>query len=152
MSDDDFDLCDETYWKIVSHYGEDLRACDLPDIHRAVLLVWHSSGIIDNGGFEYLFSGDLGGDPDYSLTCKSFGIIDCDKALESFKEALAVFPDQETIMDLDKRKQFFESYPEEVKDIINSKFWSVGIGGTDEIKTLLASYIRKHEESFLELD
>lgn len=152
MPDDDFDLCDTTYWKIVSHYGEDLRACDLPVIHRTVLLVWHSYGIIDNGGFDYLFSGNLEGDPDYTLTCKSFDIINCSVAYESFKEALAIFPDKATIIDLNQRKQFIESYPDEIKDVINAKFWSVSMGGTDEIKILLAAYIREHKESFSELN
>jgi hypothetical protein len=149
---EDFDLCDSTFWKVLNHYGQDLMACDLPEIHQTVLLAWHSYGIIENGGFEYLFEGDFEGDPGFSLTCKAFENINCTKANEAFKEVLAIFPERSIIINIDSRRQFYDSYPDEVKNLVNSKFWSVGSNGSNEIERLLAEYIRKNESSFDDLD
>jgi hypothetical protein len=54
-------------------------------------------------------------------------------------------------MDLGGRRQFYEAYPDKVKNLVNLKFWSVGSNGSNEIERLLAEYIRKHESSFDDL-
>ena len=116
---EDFNLCDSTFWKVLNHYGQDLMACDLPEIHQAVLLVWHTYEIIENGGFEYLLERDFEGDPGISLTCKAFESINCTIADEASKEALAIFSDKAIIMDIDSRRRFYNTYPDEVKYLVN---------------------------------
>jgi hypothetical protein len=150
-SDSNFDICDSIFLKIIDHYGKVILASDLPEVHQTVLLAWHAYGIIGNGGFEYLFDGSIDGDPNFRLTCKSFETINCEKAYEAFKEALAVFPDEETLLDQKKRKSFYGSCSKEVKNSINRKFWSVGMTGSKEIEFTLARYIGEHQPAFDEL-
>ena len=57
------------------------------------MLVWHTSGIIDNGGFEYLFAGEFFSDPDYHITAEAYLTAGLLRAYEAFQEAFALFPD-----------------------------------------------------------
>jgi hypothetical protein len=52
MSDaNDFDLCNEVFKRLLDYSGDEIDASALPPEYRAVLVVWHSMGIIGNGGF-----------------------------------------------------------------------------------------------------
>src|SRR5208282_3213367 len=90
----DFDLCDGVFMRICKqHQGEHVVVSDNYTVEeRTVVLVWHVSGIIDNGGFEYLFEGEFPGDPDYRLTSQAFQPIRSERAVTAFREALSVFP------------------------------------------------------------
>ena len=63
------------------------------------------------------------------------------KSHSAFNAALALFPDSKLPTDIEERLQIFQSHPEKTRDKINSEFW----GGDDDVKRLLASYIRSHQ-------
>jgi hypothetical protein len=48
-------LCNSTWARIVRRYGENANATDFDPTERPVVLVWTVTGIVGNGGFEYLF-------------------------------------------------------------------------------------------------
>jgi hypothetical protein len=58
---DDFELCDEIFKLMFKHYGEDFDVSKCKETDQAVILVWHATGIIDNGGFQYLFEANFTG-------------------------------------------------------------------------------------------
>src|SRR6266446_5604755 len=89
---DDSALCNGLFSRILEHHGDDIDPSAIPEEERVVLLVWHVSGIIGNGGFRYLFEGDLPGDPHYALTAEAFRITGCKKAAEAVAKTLAMFP------------------------------------------------------------
>ncbi len=111
--DDDFELCDELFKEIDDHYGSDLPAKDMPESPRTVILVWHATGIIGNGGFEYLFEGDFKGDPGFKLTHKAFETIGSDLAADALRDALALFPNGKMQTDLDERIAYYRSLSED---------------------------------------
>jgi hypothetical protein len=146
--DDDFELCNELYKQIVDHFDVDLQAKDLPESSRTVLLVWHATGIIGNGGFEYLFEGDFAGDPGYELTLRAFEAIGSDLAANAFRDALGLFPKSQIHTDIEERTEYYTSLPYDERMDLNSRFWSASLTGNDEIKTKLADFIRAHKNDF----
>jgi hypothetical protein len=54
MPTEDFDAIDAVFLRLADR--KELRGANsITDIERVVLLVWHASGIIGNGGFQYFF-------------------------------------------------------------------------------------------------
>lgn len=145
---DDFKLCDGVFSAITGHHGRDIDAAALPEPERVVLLVWHTSGIIDNGGFRYLFEGNLDGDPDFALSAASYAAIGATQAAEAFRQTLATFPGSRPPRDVKKRLRFYlENSPRWPTDQDN-QFFSAG----DEIRACLAAYVRAHASDFRHLD
>lgn len=50
----DFELCNGVFCAIAEVTGNSIDAANEPEPCRTVTLVWHSGGIIGNGGFQYL--------------------------------------------------------------------------------------------------
>ena len=63
--DPDFALCNGKWRAITDRYGDSAKATDFSEDERTVVLVWTVLGIVDNGGFRYLISSELPGDPQY---------------------------------------------------------------------------------------
>lgn len=148
QNDDDFELCDRLFISISDHFGDELKAEELPECPRTVLLVWHASGIIDNGGFEHLFECNTADDPGFKLTHQAFESIGSDLAASALRDALALFPNREIHSDRDARGVFYRSLPAADRARLNERFWSAGMTGNDEIKIKLAKFIREHEAEF----
>ncbi|MCI0411303.1 DMP19 family protein [bacterium] len=83
----DWNLCQDTWQQIIDRYGENPSASDFTPREFVVVAVWTVSGIVGNGGFEYLFEGDLPGDTDYQLALMAFRTIGCEEAASTFEEA-----------------------------------------------------------------
>jgi hypothetical protein len=145
----DGDLCDAQFIAIVDHYGGDLKVNELPVPHRTVLLVWHAMGIIDNGGFQYLFEGDFSGDPGFTLTADAFEEIGCVSAAEAVRGAIALFPNGKVVADIDERLRLFQSTPESQRTNLTKKFWKASDVGMGEICLKLVTYIRSHQAEFM---
>lgn len=160
----DFVICSSHFDMVVTHYGDNPRACDLPVVHRTVLLAWAATGAMSDG-FEYLLSDDYRGDPGFKLTTQAFEDIGCQPAADAFKEALALFPGGVPMANLDERKKFFESVPKAKRDELNNRFWAVSHDGklkagypgegdfnvVGEICRKLTAYIRAHAAEFASL-
>lgn len=144
----DCDLCSGVFTSVVDHYGDAIDASTLPDEHRVVLLVWHSLGIIGNGGFNYLFEGSFDGDPQFLLTAKAFRDIDCRPAAEAFENAFDLFPDAKPPTDISRRLEIYGRGTGETRHEINSRFFAA----MGQIEKCLAAFIRDHHEQFRSLD
>ena len=90
----DWDLVNGTFHKIGERYDHWVDATQYSPKERVIMLVWHSSGIIDNGGFEYLFAGDFPGDPDYRVTAEAYQTAGMVRGFEAFQEAFVTCPHQ----------------------------------------------------------
>ena len=114
------------------------------------MLVWHSSGIIDNGGFEYLFAGEFPGDPDYHITAEAYKTTGLLRGYEAFQEAFALFPGGKVPCDAAERLQQFQAANRSARDRLDRKLWQDGYDGTLERK--LAEFIRKNAARLGDLD
>jgi hypothetical protein len=89
---DDFSLCNKLYARLVEHYGgDDFDVSSCADEHQVVILAWQATGIIDNGGFRYLFEGYFKGDPYFERTAAAFNSIKASLCAEAVEEALGLF-------------------------------------------------------------
>jgi hypothetical protein len=144
---DDFELCDELFKLMIKHYGEDFDVSKCKEKDQPVILVWHASGIIDNGGFQYLFEGNFKGDPQFAKTAAAFKTIKASKCAEAVEEALNLFPDSKPPQDIDKRLKIYQAVPAAKREAIDVKFFSE----SKEMKTILAKYIRENRAEFKHL-
>ena len=145
---DDPALCDE-FFNLVrrAHSDEEpLEKYAVPE--RVVLLIWRAYAPISNGGFYYLFSANIEGDPGYELTAQAFEAIDCKSCATAFREAMALFPGGKPPLDLDERRAALRKFPENAFDELDSRFYSAGQFHSRELEQKLALYIRKHEATF----
>ena len=144
---DDFELCDELFKLMIKHYGEDFDVSKCKEKDQPVILVWHASGIIDNGGFQYLFEGNFKGDPYFAKTAAAFKTIKASKCAEAVDEALKLFPDSKPPQDINKRLKVYQTIPAAKREAIDVKFFSE----SKEMKTILAKYIRENRAEFKHL-
>jgi hypothetical protein len=149
----DFDLCNGVCLRIGDQYGHMIAADKYRPEERVVMLVWHGSGIIDNGGFEYLFEDDFPGDPGFRLTAQAFEQIDCEQAAAAFREAMAIFPDSRVPPDIDVRVKLYKQASESRREAINMKFWQADWeeAGEQRLRHKVAEYIRRHKAAFAHL-
>jgi hypothetical protein len=136
----DFDLVNGTFVKIGDRYGHWVDASQYTAEERVIMLVWHSSGIIDNGGFEYLFSGDFDGDPEFRITADAYRIAGLIGGYDAFQEAFSRFPDSTVPHTSKERIAQYSTTPEAVREAINRKHWQDGWDNLREKK--LAEFIR----------
>ncbi|MBM4069077.1 MAG: DUF4375 domain-containing protein [Planctomycetes bacterium] len=141
---DDHELCGAAYDAVVKKHGGDLNAADLTRVEQAFLLPYHALGIIENGGFNYLFEGDFAGDTYFHLTAAAFETIGADDAAAAFRKALALFPDSKPPIDIDERLRIYRQGTGRLRHEIDAQFWDAG----KEVTSKLATYIRAHQDIF----
>ncbi len=134
----DFELTASMRDEILSRYGKNPSTTDFSEFERVVMLVTAIDGEINNGGFEQLFSSTFPGDPKFKFALQAFEQIGCKEAIDSFRNALGLFPDGEPPEDDALRIEQYKKHPQEIRDVINSKFWKEH----EEIVRKLAAYIR----------
>jgi len=135
----DFDLTISVCKNICEKYGKFGPASCYPEKERPVVMTTTVTGLIENGGFRYLFGSTLPGDLDYKHTLESFKKIGCQPAVEIIEEVLSHFPGKKPPIDDVKRVNAYESIPEEIRDSLDSRFWKI----RHDITECLANYIRK---------
>ncbi len=141
IGDWEYRLCDNINRKIIKKYGEDSNATDFPEKERVVVLVWTATGIIENGGFEYLFSSLLPCDSHYRSTLESFRIIGSSKAVDALSKAFALFPNELPPDDDSTRMSLYKTHSQEELKSINITFYNA----LDEITHCLAQFIIKND-------
>jgi hypothetical protein len=146
--EDDFELCNELFKLMIKRYGEGLDVSKYDVKDQPVILVWHASGIIDNGGFQYLFEGNFKGDPYFAKTAAAFKTIKASKCAEAVDEALKLFPESKPPQDITARLAVYQAVPEARREGIDVKFFSE----SNEMKTILAKYIRENRADFKHLE
>ncbi len=146
----DCDLVDGTFHKIGERYGHWINATQYSPDEQVIMLVWHSSAVIDNGGFEYLFAGEFDGDPDFRLTAEAYKTAGLLRGYEAFQEAFALFPGGKVPSDAAERLQQYQAANRSARDRLDRKLWQDGYDGTRERK--LAEFIRKNAARLGDLD
>ena len=144
---DDHELCNGMRSRILAFHGNDLDATDIDEPERVVLLVWHVSGIVGNGGFRYLFEGHLPGDPYFARTSESFEAIGCKKAATAIRKALSIFPDSMPHRNIDERLRFYLRRVKGTPTDIDRMFFEA----SDDVTKCLADYIRARRDDFRHL-
>jgi hypothetical protein len=146
----DWDLVNATFSKISDRYSHWVDAGAYSPVERVIMLVWHATGIIGNGGFEYFFAGEFPGDPDFHITadaCKAAGLV---RSYEAFQEAFSLFPGGGVPHDPEQRWRLYDEANRSARDCINRKLWRDGYDHLCEKK--LAEFIRKHANELSYLD
>lgn len=146
----DFDLVDGTFVKIGDRYGHWVDATQYTPEERVIVLVWHSSGLIGNGGFEYLFSGDFDGDPEFRITADAYKTVGLMRGYEAFQEAFGLFPGGKVSTDPQQRYEQYVGADESVREKINEKLWSDI--WDEERERKLAQFIRNNVSKLGDLD
>jgi hypothetical protein len=118
----DFELCSHVFDLILKVYGEGLDALKIPKEHRTVFLIWHSVGIIGNGGFNYLFEGSFAGHPYFALTAEAFRDIRCKPAADAFRQALNLFPNSRPPTDIGRRLKLYRQGGGALRGKIDQQF------------------------------
>jgi hypothetical protein len=128
--DEDTKLCDRAANSVIERCRIGMPLSVLPQPHRTVLLTWQTTGIIENGGFEYLLANPHKEDPTFSYICQSFELIGCGECSDAIRKAIEVTK-SEVIGDGDN--------PQLEK--LNTVLWEAARG---RITVKLADYIRKN--------
>ena len=148
MEPDDFELCNGMFTRILEHHGDNIDVSRISEEERVVLLVWHVSGIVGNGGFRYLFEGSILGDPYFVLTVEAFQKTGCEKASEALKKTLAIFPHSRPPQDINERLRYYLTRIKGEPTGQELQFWKAN----DELKRQSANYIRARHKAFANLD
>ena len=142
MRSTDFDLIDRVFGLLddrESSNGPD----SISDIERVVLLVWHASGIIGNGGFRYFFECGLPLRP----TAEAYSRIGVEQAATILFGLLDLFPRQRVPDDWDERMEFVDRLCEQHRDLFDR--WERDYYATDDLmERQLAGWIRVHDDLF----
>lgn len=138
---DSFELCDGVFCALADVWGNRIDAANEPEPSRTVTLVWHSAGLIENGGFKYLFEGNFNGDPGYRITAAAYERIDAPNAAAAFQEAFALFPNGQLPLDVDERLRIYESLLEATRDAVDHRFFDA----LEEVKRQMAVYVRANK-------
>jgi len=145
----DFKLCNGLFLRIYEHHGQEtIDVSEISAEERVVFLVWHASGIIDNGGFRYLFEGDFKGDPDFALTAEAFRATGCKEAAEAVLQTLAMFPNSRPPNDIGERLRYYLKRVKRWPTDLDSRFWDT----QDDLRKSLGDYIRSHADAFRHLE
>ncbi len=94
---------DRIFMAVLEHYGEDVDSSTIPEPCGVHLLVYHTHGILNNGGFQYLLEGNYNDDPGFRRTREAYRKIDAASAVNAFTRVFNLFPDDELPDDIDKR-------------------------------------------------
>jgi hypothetical protein len=142
MRSEHFNVVDAAFCRLAER--EEQRGADsITDIERVVLLVWHASGIIGNGGFRYFFECAL----PLVATAQAYERIGVEQAASILRRLLEFFPGRHIPDDYDDRmaivSRFYDGHAE-LLDQLEGEFYS-----TDALmEQQLAGWIRVHHDVF----
>lgn len=137
---DDFSLCIKTVKDILKQFNDgQLYPAELSKDDRPIVIVWYITGVIENGGFRYLFESKLPGDPDYKYTLEAFIHVGCLEAVNVIKEALCLFPDCKPPHDDNLRINHYLKSSKVVRESLDCRFITL----IDNCRVRLADYIRR---------
>lgn len=116
----------------------------LPLQLQTVVIVFTAQGIIDNGGFQYLFASDFPNDPAYTLFSDAYRKIGASNAADCIEKAVALFPFPQPHLSRERRKAFLDSLPK------GSEFFQLGerISVDNHVWEALEHYVSDNRASF----
>lgn len=107
---------------------------------RILMIVWHASGIIENGGFQYFYEQSL----DTEAVAAAYKRIGCNRCAELLRLSASLFPDGNPQPNWDGRIDFIERNGD-LFERLSEAFWEADQQMTDH----LAEFVRKHPEAWV---
>lgn len=144
----DFDLINAVFSKISDRHSPWVDVSAYTPEERVVMLVWHSSGIISNGGIEYLFAGEFDNDPDFRITAEAYKTAGLDRSYEAFQAAFNLFPGGVVPHDPEERARLFFEANKSARQALDRTIWHDARAQQKK----LAEFIRQHADDFVDLD
>jgi hypothetical protein len=142
MMNRDFEMIDATFNALAERERRLGSEC-IDEVERVVLLLWHASGIIGNGGFRYFFECGLS----LPATTEAYARTGVKPAANILGRVLDLFPAKVVPDDYDERMALVEGLYEqnaELLDHLEEEFYS-----TDELmEQQVAGWIRVHKDVF----
>jgi hypothetical protein len=116
----------------------------LPPATQPVAILYHVQGIIDNGGFRYLFENDFPHSPPYSVFIAAYREIGAQDAAIKLEQAVAFFPFSDPHLHQEERLEFMDSL-----DVSHALF-ALGdeVCGDERVWHLMEQYVESHPEAF----
>jgi|GEM_PF-6022586 len=139
-------IVDVVFSSILQKYGSHIDVSLYHPQEVIVVLVVHSSGLIDNGGFEYLFSASFDGDSDFKITAQSHLELGLQLGYKSFQEAFSTFPGNVIPFDPTDRLSQYEQADKDFRIKINKRYWKEDEDGGRQKK--MEEYINKNADLF----
>jgi hypothetical protein len=142
MASEHFDAVDAVFCRLADR--EEQRGSEsIADVERVVLLVWHASGIIGNGGFRYFFECAL----PLPATAQAYERIGVEQAASILRRLQEFFPGRHIPDDYNERMTIVSRFYSEHSDLLSQlerEFYS-----TDALmQQQLAGWIRVHHDVF----
>ena len=142
MPDAEFNFINDTFSALAGR-EERHGAASITDIERVVLIVWHASGIVENGGFRYFFECGL------SLrdTAEAYTRIGVDAVAVILHRVHDLFPGRHIPDDWDERMEIVEQLYDKHRDLfdrLESEFYRAD----EKMQPQLAGWIRVHKDVF----
>ncbi len=142
MPSEHFDAVDAVFHRLAER--EQQRGGEsIVDIERVVLLVWHASGIVGNGGFHYFFECAL----PLLATAQAYDRVGVEQAASILRRLQEFFPGRHIPDDYTERMAIVSRFYDEHTDLLSQlerEFYS-----TDALmEQRLAGWIRVHNDVF----
>ena len=144
----DFDICEGMFRRVLGRNGGEVDAVGLATEERVVILVWHSAGVVNEGGFRALVEEGVPGDRNLERTADAYHTIGCPRAGNALRKAAAVLGHDRAGEYADERMGRSVRRLAGLPAAEEKKFVEV----LGEIEGLLAEYVRAHRDFFLTLD
>ena len=146
MADTEFEQIDKVH-NALAKKEKRQGATSIGEIEQVVLLIWHASGIIGNGGFRYFFECGLS----LKDTAKAYEQIGVEQAALILRKVLKLFPNSLVPEDWDERmsivEKLYEQHEKLLDDLVGDYY------ATDELmERQLAGWIRVHKDVFEKLN
>lgn len=133
----------QSIWEKYSSVA-DKKLSAVPKLVRPVVTTYGAQGVIDNGGFPYLFENNWPGITDWNIFADDFEAIGHTKGAEAIRAALRLFPQGQPQTDLkERRKHIFEALGGLDGEL--GKLDGAICGESEFLEQLLVRYIATHQ-------
>jgi hypothetical protein len=132
MPNSDFDSINELVLRIAEK-GRKLGIHSLTDFENTVSLIWHASGIVENGGFQYFYEHEF----DAEAVAQAYERIGCAKCAEILRLSWSLFPDSLQTASLAERIEYMRQNKDLFYDLSNL-FWEADT----QMESRLAEYVK----------
>jgi hypothetical protein len=138
-SANDSELCDRVSLLVTYERGSD-GAFDETQPDLCVFLVWGAKGVLDNGGFQYLFEGDYAPmDPDLKNTRRAFEIIGLPHVVAAFDIAFSAFEGDVPPANPERREDLWKKTDESLRERANAHWFK-----NNGVEAKVAAFIRRN--------
>jgi len=142
-TNDDVELCDRLFLLVHQERSDEKFNENEPDL--CVFLVWGALGVLDNGGFQYLFEGDYKPtDPNLCNTRRAFEIVGLRKVVKAFDVAFSAFDRSTPPKNAKQRLKIWGAADKALRDRADKAWFS-----NNRISHEVAAFIRRRKDELL---